>query len=101
MLVGGQLVGERRGDAVPLEAHQAPGRAAGRHGVDDDQELQVLEVGQELVRRRASVDGDDARGERLLGLEALDAAHADALVSHDEVADAEDDAAGWRARAHG
>jgi len=87
---------------VALEAREAPGRAARRHGVDDDQEIQVLEIPEELVRRGAPVDGDDARGERPLGLQALHAAHPDALVAHDEVPHAEDDdALSGRARRHG
>jgi hypothetical protein len=99
-LVKGGLESQGDRDIFFLETNHAPGRSVGPDGVQDEDALGVLEIGEQLEAHDAAVDGTDLRRQVVALLEALHGPHAQAFVLHQDVADPEDQDVRFRVSFH-
>jgi len=85
-LVHRHLEGQRHGDGLAFQAHQAAGRTAGLHGVGDQQVGKPLQVGQQVQAHHPAVHDLDVGRKPVPCRQTLSRPHPQPFILQQDVA---------------
>jgi len=89
-LVDGELAGKRAGNRIAFEPEDPAGGLPHVESVDDDQFVDIFQVGQKIQTEGAAIDESDLRRKPEAGRQRRNGLYAEAVVTHQGIAQAKD-----------